>query len=67
MNDPLTKALNEVMKLLESEQDALAAILLQEIAAEKRWAESFASSQEVLENLAQEALAKHCAGLIKPL
>jgi len=55
------------MKLLESEQDALAAILLQEIAAEKRWAESFASSQEVLENLAQEALAKHCAGLIKPL
>jgi hypothetical protein len=67
MTDLLAKALTEVKRLPPSEQDALAAILLQELATEQRWTESFAKSQDVLEKLAQEALAEHRAGLTKPL
>ena len=67
MTDLLAKALTEVKKLPPSEQDALAAILLQELATEQRWTESFAKSQDVLEKLAQEAQAEHRAGLTKPL
>jgi hypothetical protein len=67
MTDLLEKALTEVKKLPPSEQDALAAILFQELAAEQRWTESFAKSQDVLEKLAQEALAEYRAGLTKPL
>ena len=67
MTDLLEKALSEVKKLPASEQDALAAILLQELAAEQRWTASFAKSQDVLEKLAQEALDEHRAGLTKPL
>ncbi len=65
MTDLLEKALSEVKKLPPSEQDALAAILLEELAAEQRWTESFAKSQDALETLAQEALAEHRAGLTK--
>jgi hypothetical protein len=67
MTDLLEKALSEVKKLPPSEQDAIAAILLQELAAEQRWTELFAKSQEALETLAQEALAEYRAGLTKPL
>ena len=55
------------MKLPPSEQDAVAAILLQELGAEQRWSDSFEKSQDALENLAQEALAEHRAGKTKPM
>ena len=67
MTQLLEKALSEIKKLPASEQDALAAILLEELASEKRWAELFAQSQDVLANLAEEALAEHRAGKSKPL
>lgn len=67
MTNLLEKALTEVKKLPPSEQDAVAAILLQELATEERWAGSFAKSQDALEKLAQEALAEDRAGLTKPL
>jgi hypothetical protein len=67
MTDLLEQALTEVKKLPPSEQDAMAAILLQELAAEQRWTELFAKSQGALETLAGEALAEHRAGLTKPL
>jgi hypothetical protein len=66
MTDLLEKALNEVAKLPPAEQDAVAAILLEELASEQRWAESFAKSQDALEKLAEEALVEHRAGLTKP-
>jgi hypothetical protein len=66
VTDLLEKALNKVAKLPPAEQDAVAAILLEELASEQRWAESFAKSQDVLEKLAEEALAEHRAGLTKP-
>ena len=67
MTDLLEKAFDEVKKLPPSEQDAVAAILLQELAAEQRWSDSFANSQDALEKPAQEALAEHRAGRTKPM
>ena len=67
MTDLLEKALKEVKKLPPSEQDAVAAILLQELGAEQRWSDSFEKSQDALEKLAQEALAEHRAGKTKPM
>ena len=66
MTQLLEKALTEVAKLPEPEQDVLAAILLQEIASEQRWADSFAKSQDALAGLAEAALAEHAAGQTKP-
>jgi hypothetical protein len=63
----LEKALEEVAKLPASEQDAVAAILLEELASEQRWAESFANSQGQLAKLAEEAIAEYKAGRTKPL
>ena len=63
----LEKALGEVAKLPAPEQDAVAALVLEELASEKRWSESFANSQDALAKLAEEALAEHAAGRTKPL
>jgi hypothetical protein len=62
----LEKALIEVAKLPAAEQDAVAAILLDELASEQKWADLFAQSQSPLESLANEALAEHRAGKTKP-
>ena len=67
MTKLLEKALQEVEKLPASEQDAVAAILLEELASEKRWAESFDKSQGELAKLAEQALAEYNAGRTKPL
>jgi hypothetical protein len=63
----LEQALGEVAKLPAPEQDAVAALVLEELASEKRWSESFAKSQDALAKLAEEALAEHAAGRTKPL
>ena len=67
MTQLLEKALNEVAKLPPSEQDALAAILLEELASERKWSAPFAQSQDMLTRMAEEALAEHRAGKTTPL
>jgi hypothetical protein len=67
MTQLLEKALNEIAKLPASDQDAVAAILLEELASEQRWSESFAKSQDSLAKLAEQALAEYAAGRTKPL
>jgi len=67
MTQLLEKALSEASKLPDAEQDALAAILLEELASEQRWAESFGKSQDVLAKMAEEALAEYRAGRAQPL
>lgn len=67
MTQLLEKAIREVQKLPASEQDAVAAIVLEELASEQKWAELFAQSQDALEQMAEEALAEHRAGKTKPL
>lgn len=67
MTKLLEKALEQVAKLPASEQDAVAAILLEELASEQRWAESFAKTQDQFAKLAEEAIAEYKAGRTKPL
>ena len=63
----LKKAMSEVEKLPESEQDAVAALVLEELSSEQRWTELFAKSQDKLAKLADMALADHAEGRTKPL
>ena len=62
MSDLMVKAIEEINKLPEPDQEALAAWILNEIASERKWAELFADSQDLLSQLADEALAEHRAG-----
>ena len=48
----LKKAINAVERLPESDQDAVAAIVLEELASEKRWTDLFDKSQDKLAKLA---------------
>ena len=67
MTQLLEKAISAVSMLPEQDQDALAAILFDEMASEQRWSELFAQSQGALEKLAAKALAEHASGETKPL
>lgn len=67
MTKLLEKALAEVSKLEKKEQDALAAWILEELASEHRWERAFAESSNVLEELADEALAEYREGRTKRL
>jgi hypothetical protein len=61
------KAIEAARKLPAEEQEALGAIILEEIADEARWAKTFAESQDILETLAEEALSEHRSGHTQPL
>jgi hypothetical protein len=67
MTKLLDKAIEAATKLPPEQQDAVAALVLDEIASEKRWEEAFAKSQDVLAALAKEALGEHAAGKSTPL
>jgi hypothetical protein len=63
----LQKAFEEASKLPESEQDALGRVLLDQLASERRWEELLAGSQDLLAELAEQALAEHHAGRTEKL
>ncbi len=67
----MTKLLEEAIKaaseLPPEEQDALAAILLDELSSERRWAKQFAGSQDKLSALAEEALGHAAKGKTRRL
>lgn len=63
----LQKAFEEASKLPEGEQDALDRVLLEELASERRWEKLFAGSQDLLADLADQALTEHRAGRTKKL
>ena len=67
MTHALISAVAKAEKLPAAEQDVLAAILVEEIDSEARWAQSFSRSEQVLEALAAEALAELKAGRAEPL
>jgi len=56
MTSTLQEAFDKAAALPPERQEALAAIVLEEIAAEDRWQHSFAQSQDALAKLAAEAL-----------
>lgn len=67
MTKLLEKAFGEASKLPETEQNALARWLLEELDAEKKWDQVFAESEDILERLADEALEAHKQGKTVPL
>ena len=62
MTQLLDTAFSKASQLPDEEQDALAALILKEIESERQWEEAFAQSQDLLAELADEALAEHRAG-----
>ncbi len=67
MTPSLEKAFAEVAKLPDDEQERFAAWILAELAADRRWDESFSASQDALAELANEALADFRARKTQPL
>ena len=67
MTQLLEKALAEVGNLTESEQDAIAGMIFDELAVEARWDHAFANSQPQLAELAAKARAQMQSGQVKDL
>lgn len=67
MTQLLEKAFKEASKLPVVDQNALAKWVLEELEAEKKWELMFAESEDVLDKLADEALAEHKKGKTKLL
>ena len=54
-------------KLPDEEQNVLAAILLEEMESEERWSALFAGSQNLLEQMASDAIQDFQADRVKPI
>lgn len=67
MTQLLEKALTEVYKLPSEKQDAIAAIILEELEDEQRWDKAFAESQDKVVQLARKVRAAIKAGRIKKI
>ena len=63
----LEQALAEVHKLPAAQQDAIAALILEELADEEKWDRSFAQSHDALARLADKVRAEKRAGKVKPM
>jgi hypothetical protein len=62
MTRSLTAAIEKLEALSPEEQDRVASWLLDELTDEARWAEQFAASQDLLLDLANEAITDHAQG-----
>ncbi|MGB2926653.1 MAG: hypothetical protein WBB82_15240 [Limnothrix sp.] len=62
MTELLERALNKLQTLSEREQDVIAALILEELEEEKCWDASFASSPDLLAQMAAVAKAEYHAG-----
>lgn len=67
MNDALQRAFAEVARLPEDEQTELAEWLLRELTDEREWKKSFATSQDFLSAMADQALADAVIGDVTDL
>lgn len=67
MTQLLEKAFAAAARLPDEEQDVVAALVLEELDAERLWDEKFARSQAQLAGLAAAALADHASGKTRPL
>jgi hypothetical protein len=65
MTQRLGHAIAEVQKLSPTEQDAIAALILDELADDQRWDESFALSQDRLSKLAEKVREDIRAGRVR--
>ena len=67
MTQLLKKAFQEASKLPVVDQNALAKWLIQELESEKKWEKMFAESEDVLDQLADEAVKARKRGKARPL
>ena len=67
MTELLEQAIARLKTLLSDEQNAIAAMILEELEDDQRWDESFARSPDLLANLAAEAMAEYRAGKTQEL
>jgi len=67
MTQMLEKAVAKASSLSDTEQDAVASLILSELEADQRWDQSFKSSQDILGLMAREALEEYRAGNAAPL
>ncbi len=67
MTKLLERAVKKVEALPDREQDAIAALILEELEDETRWDKTFARTQEALARLAAEAMAEDRAGKTEAL
>ncbi len=67
MTELLEQAIAKLKTLPASEQDVIAAMILEELEDEIRWDTAFASSQATLAKLAAEAMTEYRAGKTQEL
>ena len=67
MTKLLEKAFSQIAKLPDNKQDAMARFVLAEVHAEDEWGNSFASSQDELAFLAEQALNESNEGKTQPM
>ena len=67
MTQALSAAVATAAKLPDEEQNVLAAIMLEEMESEQRWSALFAGSQNLLEQMASEAIQEFQASQAQPI
>lgn len=67
MTQLLEQALEQIHALEDSEQDVIAALILEELADERRWEESFARSQDKLFRMAAKTREDIAAGRVRDM
>ena len=67
MTQLLENAIDEVRKLPATAQDAIAALIFDQIADDRAWDQAFARSQDQLARLADKVRADISAGQVRPL
>lgn len=67
MTKLLEEAFDRVRGLPETEQDAIARLVLDEIESEQKWESLFAKAPQKLQKLADKAWSEHESGQSEPL
>jgi hypothetical protein len=67
MTELLERAIAKLKTLPASEQDAIAAMILEELEDDRRWDDAFSRSPDILAKLAATALAEYHAGKTQEL
>ncbi|NJL52156.1 MAG: hypothetical protein HC930_07925 [Hydrococcus sp. SU_1_0] len=62
MTELLQQAIAKIKNLPDNEQDTIAAIIMEELEDEMKWEQTFANSQDLLANLAAEAVDEYQGG-----
>jgi hypothetical protein len=67
MTQLLEKAIEKIHDLPAAQQDAIAAVILDELADEQQWDEAFARSQDKLAKMAEKVREDIKAGRVKTM